>query len=194
MAPGDLDGTIGPLAVLTGVALSIWKLNSPNQASLRRSNKSWRGLNVDEDLKDEWLERLNSIEGISIGGSCAGHPGSSDYGLEESRAFLSLGMNREGQALKLAKKAFGDLAFYDPKIYRVYELPTEERERIDFENTALARQQGKMFQIGGGTHGIHISSPYSYDELRGDRFEEWWETLVSKVEEMGEEARKQASS
>ena len=35
--------------------------------------KTWRGMQVDEHLKDEWLEALNSIEGIEIRASCEGH-------------------------------------------------------------------------------------------------------------------------
>jgi len=37
--------------------------------------KTWRGVQVDEHLKDEWLEALNSIDGIEIRASCEGHDG-----------------------------------------------------------------------------------------------------------------------
>lgn len=42
--------------------------------------RDWRGLEVDSGLKDEWLERMNSIPGVAIRHTCEGHVGDDRLG------------------------------------------------------------------------------------------------------------------
>lgn len=41
--------------------------------SYRKVAKLWKGHRVDLELKDEWLEALNSIDGLNVCSVCAGH-------------------------------------------------------------------------------------------------------------------------
>jgi len=40
---------------------------------LPHKTKNWKGVQVDFDLKNKWLDDLNSILNVEIRGSCAGH-------------------------------------------------------------------------------------------------------------------------
>lgn len=41
----------------------------------KHDGKLWRGILVDDDLKDEWLDQMNSIPGVVICGTCSGNGG-----------------------------------------------------------------------------------------------------------------------
>lgn len=40
----------------------------------RQHQRRWRDYNVDKNLKDEWLERLNDLKAFDLRSICEGHP------------------------------------------------------------------------------------------------------------------------
>lgn len=61
--------------------------------------KIWKGIPVDKQLKDSWLKKLNTIKGVEIRGSCAGHN-------KERVSYVSfrLDQKRDKEAKKIAQK------------------------------------------------------------------------------------------
>lgn len=61
--------------------------------------KTWNGIPVDEQLKDSWLKKLNTIKGVEIRGSCAGHDKD-----RVSYVTFRLDPKRDKDAKKIAQK------------------------------------------------------------------------------------------
>lgn len=73
------------------------------------NGKRWHDVLVDDDLKDEWLDRMNAIPGIVICGTCSG--GGSGTPPGPSIGFLFIG---EGYESPVVTALFIDIAEVEP--------------------------------------------------------------------------------
>lgn len=157
---------------------SIWDTVLGREPCLEYE-KRWRDLCVDKDLKNKWIERLNSIEGIWINFSCAGHieittPGQSD------RPTLSFWPH------------FHDAAYYSPLGYQFYgayrgmdpapmneaEAELDEYMKKVFEGLADVREARTL----SGHRTYTLDAPIPRSEMTEAEFVAWWEDVVDRLE------------
>lgn len=121
--------------------------------------KIWRGMSVDAELKDEWLERLNAIpeiaiRGTDIGGLGAWHQGPS---VVFHTNFLEGGREAPEETLKAfvsgVESYFSDLASVE----------------ADWDGYVV------FFQVW---------SPIHRREMGEEGFNEWWEQVITRMESL----------
>jgi hypothetical protein len=82
--------------------------------------KMWNGIPVDKELKSSWLKKINSIKGIEVRGSCAGHDKD-----RVSYVTFRLDEKRDKEAKKIAKELSKK-----KDIYAIADVGAEGRPRI----------------------------------------------------------------
>lgn len=127
--------------------------------------RHWKGLEVDSELRDEWLERMNSIPNLRIDMTCAGHPDP-----------------RRSRSPWIMVAPFFDKA----AAYEFYE--TKEREEFErrikesFQDIATIEWLGMPEDNMIGFKIIAITPRMDMTE---DQFVAWWETVIQRLELIG---------
>jgi hypothetical protein len=140
--------------------------------------RSWRGMCVDSELRDEWLDRMNAIPGITIFSTCAGHPqrpGWSSSWVAFWPSFHPGGYPPGGAA-------------FEP----IFGLGTDERPANDEERRLdglVKRVLGSIALVQpsrtiSGHRVFHAESPIPRSAMAEGDFIGWWEGIVDRLERL----------
>ncbi len=122
--------------------------------------KKWRDHEVDYELQDDWLERLNlfaSLHGAKVISTCAGHPhGISGFGV------LNKG-SRTAPSFSLIIDSYMDACLLVP----FFAIP---RTRVEL----VVHCHRKYMYLR-----IHVKSEVNYSGKNQQRIAEWWEEILA---------------
>lgn len=140
--------------------------------------KAWKGKNVDRELQDDWLVRMNSIPGITVIGSCAGHPEVTpnpprflrQHVLDFSRPWISFVVETDPRSFEPsldavglardANNALGDIAIVTTGVIR-----------------------GKGYYNRDVPHvNIHLKPEMNRAGMSDAEFSAWWEAVLIRLE------------
>lgn len=138
----------------------IWSWRQTHEG---RFEKWWRGYWVDRDLKENWLERVNSIPGLEVWTICAGHVGE-----DWNRPTICFTPR------------------FDPRIS--YDANHEDREAMEEEGRIAFRDIGKLGWMGSSREDRVITACLTAHKTRAEmsdaEFDDWWETVITRLEQI----------
>lgn len=164
------------------------------------SDKEWRGLFVDSEMKDSWLERLNDIPAIEIKGTCAGH---SEYEMPRSwidkilsprtvkmtspehGPYVGFATSFE-QPLRRIADIFGKLMLYDETgCFNLEALRGNEESYVTKMAYVEHCPPEKIFHmIPWVPEAISIRAIMYRSEMSTEQFDQWWEIVISGLEQL----------
>lgn len=144
----------------------------------QNTGKKWQGLDVDLELKDDWLGRMNAIPGITVTGTCAGHPEVTpnptrylrQHILDFSRPFISFVIET------------------DPRSFEPYLDAHGLARDVDAAMGDVAIVTTGIIQGSGYYHRnvplvmIQLKPERTRAEMSDAEFAQWWETVLIRLE------------
>lgn len=124
----------------------------------------WNGLQVDAELKDSWLDRLNQIPGLVVHQTCAGHEESHPDSL---RAYpnIQFTIRWPGGFIK--------------------DSPQDRKALIDnFQIAFNGVGKGRIVEDPDGENYFTFSSLKTRGEMSKDELTSWWETFTERMESL----------
>ena len=161
--------------------------------------RKWREFEVDAELKDSWLDRLNAIDGIKVCGTCCGHAdgvGMGLGGLPVPTVNFDLVDKDEAWAGTVARQlrmigCVSDILVWGDAQLTVAELNEMFGMCVTFRSGALVntvlRCNGE-FQVSQAVAGpldrivIHVASTLPNVPGNEAKLDEWWEKTISALE------------
>lgn len=126
--------------------------------------RPWGGLHVDAELRDEWLERLNSISGLKVDYTCAGHP--------DVR-----GDDRYPRVCVIFLEA--------PRMNESQRLSVVENVETAFDRKSIKSAGGAGLTWYGSKDAdqmLCIASLIERDLMGDEQFSKWWEAVIGVLE------------
>jgi hypothetical protein len=124
--------------------------------------RKWKGIAVDKGLKDEWLEKVNSVPRTKVISTCEGHRG----GHKAHFNLVVRGTNAEKRAMNLKKKLSGPNTKAD--------VLTEHGDIVTRVNGKV-RAKYKEYDHGRPTKVVLTV------ENKGRKSPSWWNNVLKKL-------------
>ena len=129
-------------------------------ASRGAESKKWRDFDVDVDLEEDWLERMNRIPDVEILATCQGHPESSSV----PSSYLMFIWRRPEASYDATD---GQQASFDDFMRRYFGDIAE----VAFFGDPHARYSG-----------VRLEAPALRAEMTNQEFRTWWLTVLERLE------------
>lgn len=130
--------------------------------------KKWGHLSVDAELKDEWLERMNSIPGLTVDYTCAGHPDARD---DHRYPFICVVLNVDTRTM-----GTGEETAFMEKVENALDHNTVRRAggaKLEWKDVKKYGEPELFFCI---------RSLVERDLMTDEQFSDWWEGVIGRLE------------
>ena len=95
--------------------------NRRGRPPFKIKSKMWKGMDIDYELKTDWIEKLNSIPNVEIRASCAGHG-------KEWVSYIVFRITDEKKSKKI-NKVIKNLSSHK-NTFCIYDIGMEGKQRI----------------------------------------------------------------